>query len=212
MKKLYIVILLNSLLTPLIGIPTIQNKLILAIKQSETTKINSILNEISEGDEDVDVTECIQIIKFMKNKKASLSKCSQDGLWCTCGCTCAYLLYRLATTEFIPFKIEMSLGSEDTHFETNSHTDFHKFLTDKSFRQRYTKTTAPSIKVLALNGENETKELNLDKVKKFFKKTALVTLGSWGISTCGFYLYKNWYYNNLIKKILKTPHVICDLP
>jgi len=207
MKKLCTFIVLNSLLAPLVGIPTIQNRLILAIKQSETPKINRILSEIAQGEEDVDVTECIQILKFMKNKKASLSKCSQDGLLTACGCTLSYLLYHLVTTEFIPFKIEMSFGSEETHFETNSQTDFHKFLTDKSFRQRYTKTTSPSIKAFTLS-KNEKKELSLENIKEFFKKTAFVTLGSWGISTCGFYLYKNWYYNNLIKKILKTPHII----
>ena len=212
MKKLYTFILLNSLLVPLVGIPTIQNKLIHAIKQSKASTINRILDEISKGNEDIDATECLQIITLMKNKKASLLRCSQDGLLAACGCTCAYLLYRLVNTKVIPFEIEMSLGGEEIHFETNSQTKFNKFLSDKSFRRKYAKKNPPSLKIFTYNEKNEKKELNLGKIKKFFKHTAFLTLGSWGVSTCGFYLYKNWYYNNLINKIKRTPHVIYDLP
>jgi hypothetical protein len=148
--------------------------------------LDVVLAKIAKGNEDINVTEMLNVLSVCKNKDCSLKQSFKSAmplaLWCMGGCLC---------WEMKRWVLGGIIGQSFTYKDDPS--DRTWYIYDK-------------------NGNEEiiTRALFITDARDAIKSSLLVAGGAWTVLGVGKYLYLRWYYKHLMEKILRTPHVIFE--
>jgi len=154
-----------------------------SIERSDAVCLNIVLKRIAQGDEDVDVTEALNMVSAYMDEHYSLAQSFKRTMPLALSAVGGWWVAKLLKNGYQSF----FYGCGFTYKTDPS--DKKWYICDKDGNEHTVTRTDFTYAV---------------------KKGLLVGGGLWALLGLGTYVYKKHWYNSCLKKILSTPHVIID--